>query len=60
MLFFNAENIYEQVNLLKNIFKVENIHLSKRTQINIPGYQERVEFGAMTSFAYPVVGKGQG
>ncbi|XP_052721885.1 valine--tRNA ligase-like isoform X2 [Crassostrea angulata] len=37
--------------------EVENIHLSKRTQINIPGYQERVEFGAMTSFVYPVVGK---
>eukprot|EP00105_Crassostrea_gigas_P020597 XP_011439421.1 PREDICTED: valine--tRNA ligase [Crassostrea gigas] len=37
--------------------EVENIHLSKRTQINIPGYQEKVEFGAMTSFAYPVVGK---
>ncbi|XP_048778510.2 valine--tRNA ligase-like isoform X2 [Ostrea edulis] len=37
--------------------EVENIFLKKRTHLNIPGYQNQVEFGALTSFAYPVVGK---
>ncbi|XP_062585889.1 valine--tRNA ligase-like [Saccostrea cucullata] len=37
--------------------EVENISLTKREHLNIPGYQDKVEFGTLTSFAYPLVGK---
>ncbi|XP_061183849.1 valine--tRNA ligase-like [Saccostrea echinata] len=39
--------------------EVENVSLTKRTHLNIPGYQDKVEFGTLTSFAYPVVGKNE-
>ena len=38
--------------------QVDNISVSKRTLLDIPGYKDKVEFGALTSFAYPVVDKG--
>lgn len=35
--------------------EVENKDIKGRTEISIPGYDEKVEFGVITSFAYPVV-----
>ncbi|XP_078325870.1 valine--tRNA ligase-like isoform X2 [Crassostrea virginica] len=39
--------------------EVDNISVSKRTLLDIPGYKDKVEFGALTSFAYPVVDKAE-
>lgn len=36
--------------------EVENKDIKGRTLINVPNYDEKVEFGVLTSFAYPVVG----
>jgi valyl-tRNA synthetase len=33
--------------------EVDYIDIPKRTGVNVPGYDEPVEFGAITSFAYP-------
>ncbi|KAK4877421.1 hypothetical protein RN001_009927 [Aquatica leii] len=35
--------------------EVDKIELSGRTMLTIPGYKEKVEFGVLVSFAYPVV-----
>lgn len=40
-------------------FQVENIELSGRTLLDVPGYQDKVEFGVLHSFAYPVEGSGE-
>lgn len=34
--------------------EVENKDIKGRTLLNVPGYDEKVEFGVLTSFAYPV------
>ncbi|KAK9353638.1 tRNA synthetases class I-domain-containing protein [Lipomyces doorenjongii] len=36
--------------------EVENKDIKGRTMLNVPGYDEPVEFGVITSFAYPVEG----
>ncbi|XP_064616941.1 valine--tRNA ligase-like [Liolophura sinensis] len=36
--------------------EVENMELSGRTLLDVPGYQDKVEFGLLHSFAYPVEG----
>lgn len=36
--------------------EVVNKEIPGRTQMKVPGYDEPVEFGVLTSFAYPVVG----
>ncbi|RKP14230.1 valyl-tRNA synthetase, partial [Piptocephalis cylindrospora] len=36
--------------------EVENKELSGRTTLTIPGYEKKVEFGVITSFAYPIEG----
>ncbi|KAJ8097283.1 tRNA synthetases class I-domain-containing protein [Lipomyces tetrasporus] len=36
--------------------EVENKDITGRTMLNVPGYDEPVEFGVLTSFAYPVEG----
>lgn len=36
--------------------EVENKDVKGRTLLSVPGYDEKVEFGALTSFAYPVIG----
>lgn len=38
------------------ILQVDKIELSGRTLLSIPGYEEKVEFGVLTSFAYKVEG----
>lgn len=40
--------------------EVEQKQLTGRTMLNVPGYdlKEKFEFGAITSFAYPVEGSG--
>ncbi|KOG99587.1 valine--tRNA ligase [Saccharomyces eubayanus] len=35
--------------------EVENKDVKCRTLLSVPGYDEKVEFGVLTSFAYPVV-----
>ncbi|CAR24280.1 valine--tRNA ligase [Lachancea thermotolerans CBS 6340] len=35
--------------------EVENKDVKARTLLSVPGYDEKVEFGVLTSFAYPVV-----
>lgn len=35
--------------------EVENKDVKGRTLLNVPNYDEKVEFGVLTSFAYPVV-----
>ena len=36
--------------------EVDQVQLEGRTMLSVPGYAEKVEFGAITSFAYPVEG----
>lgn len=36
--------------------EVENKEIKGRTELSVPGYDKKVEFGVLTSFAYPVVG----
>jgi valyl-tRNA synthetase len=38
----------------KDIFQVEKTELKGRTLIRVPGYEQPVEFGVLTYFAYPV------
>jgi len=33
---------------------VDYIDIPKRTMMSVPGYDELVEFGVLTSFAYPL------
>lgn len=42
-------------------FKVDQKQLTGRTLLNVPGYdaKEKFEFGALTSFAYPIEGSGR-
>ncbi|AMD21943.1 HFR088Wp [Eremothecium sinecaudum] len=35
--------------------EVENKEVKGRTLISVPGYEDKVEFGVLTSFAYPVI-----
>lgn len=39
--------------------EIESLDLEGRTQIKVPGYDEKVEFGVITSFAYVVEGTGE-
>ncbi len=34
--------------------QVEYVELEGRTQMHVPGYRDTVEFGAISSFAYPL------
>ena len=34
--------------------EVDYVDLPKRTLMNVPGYDKQVEFGVLTSFAYPL------
>ncbi|WFD41451.1 valine--tRNA ligase [Malassezia psittaci] len=47
-----------QLNTTLSNLEVEQKQLNGRTLLNVPGYpaNERIEFGVITSFAYPVVG----
>ena len=36
--------------------EVENKDIKGKTLLSVPGYDEKVEFGVLTSFSYPVVG----
>lgn len=36
--------------------EVENKEIAGRTLLSVPGYEDKVEFGVITSFAYPVEG----
>ena len=40
------------------ILQVENVPIAGRTMMKVPGYKEPIEFGVLTSFAYPVEGGG--
>ncbi|ODV60141.1 valine--tRNA ligase ASCRUDRAFT_76650 [Ascoidea rubescens DSM 1968] len=35
--------------------EIENKNIPSRTLLKVPGYTEKVEFGVITSFAYPIV-----
>ncbi|XP_058116915.1 valine--tRNA ligase [Anopheles ziemanni] len=37
--------------------EVDKVEISGRTQLSIPGYADKVEFGVLVSFAYKVIGK---
>ncbi|XP_067111873.1 valine--tRNA ligase, mitochondrial [Osmerus mordax] len=37
--------------------EVESKQLAGRTMLSVPGYQEKVEFGTMVTFAYPIEGQ---
>lgn len=34
--------------------QVDYIDIPKRTLLSVPGYEELIEFGVITSFAYPL------
>ncbi|XP_043073939.1 valine--tRNA ligase, mitochondrial-like, partial [Puntigrus tetrazona] len=38
--------------------EVDSMDLSGRTLLSVPGYQQKVEFGTMLTFAYPLEGQG--
>lgn len=35
---------------------MDKVELTGRSLLNVPGYDKKVEFGVLISFAYPVVG----
>lgn len=45
-----------QLNTTLSNLEVDQITLEGRTLLSVPGYDEPVEFGAITSFAYPIEG----
>ena len=62
---FNKGRIYRATRLvnwscalqsaISNI-EVEYVELPKRDKLSVPGYKDKVQFGALTSFAYKVKG----
>ena len=36
------------------LLQVDHLEVSQRTLIKVPGYEEEVEVGVLTSFAYPL------
>lgn len=38
--------------------QVDKIELNERTLLSVPGYEKKVEFGVLTSFAYPIENSG--
>ena len=40
--------------------EVDYIEVEKATELSVPGYDEKVEFGAIVSFAYPIEGSTEG
>lgn len=52
-------NFCVQLNTTLSNIEVDQMELTGRKLINVPGYgNERIEFGVLTSFAYPVEGSG--
>ncbi len=39
-------------------FKVDNHPITKRTYLNVPGYEKPVEFGMIHSYDYPIADSG--
>ena len=39
--------------------QVDSQELSGRTMLSVPGYERKVEFGTMVTFAYPLEGQGE-
>lgn len=37
--------------------EVDKVELTGKTLLSVPGYEEKVEFGVLTSFAYKVINK---
>lgn len=40
------------------LWQVDKVELTGRTLRNVPGYTDKVEFGVLVFFAYPVEGSG--
>lgn len=40
-------------------YQVDSKELSGQTMLSVPGYENKVEFGTMLTFAYPVEGHGE-
>ena len=38
------------------LLQVDKVELSGRTLLSVPGYDKKIEFGVLVSFAYPVEG----
>ena len=41
------------------LWQVDKVELTGRTLRNVPGYTDKVEFGVLVFFAYPVEGSGE-
>lgn len=39
--------------------QVDSKELSEQTMLSVPGYENKVEFGTMLTFAYPIEGHGE-
>ena len=55
-------NVKMSLDILNNNFvfgQVEMVPLEGKKSLKVPGYDKMVEFGTLTSFAYPVVGNGK-
>jgi valyl-tRNA synthetase len=46
-----------QMNTALSNLEVDNKELTGRTLLDVPGYERKVEFGVLTTFKYPIVGK---
>ncbi|RMZ67579.1 hypothetical protein GMOD_00001526 [Pyrenophora seminiperda CCB06] len=46
-----------QLNTALSNLEVDNKEISGRTLLDVPGYTRKVEFGVLTTFKYPIVGK---
>lgn len=40
--------------IIISLFQVDHEEIKDRTQLKVPGYDHTVEFGVLTSFAYPL------
>lgn len=36
--------------------QVDKVELDGRTLLSVPGYDQKIEFGVLVSFAYPIIG----
>ena len=44
------------INMCSCIYQVDNVSIDGQTSFHVPGYDETIPFGLLTSFAYPVEG----
>ena len=52
----HISSIYIYIFTLLFFLQVDKVELPGRSLLNVPGYDKKIEFGVLISFAYPVEG----